>query len=457
MSKDLHNMDEFFNSAYRNFSEDPSSGVWDKISAGLDKKDASSYKRKLKTWKRVAVLSLFLFGSFVIYETVLKNNLPHSNKNIPVAISTNKNAGTPKQQDKNMNSVQSLQESMTGVSTGGTTGQPDPVDAFKGQLNVSNIGQHQLDAVPKSFPDAAMVSQSLGNDEYSLINSATSSTDVASEKNSSDVAAFMETDHHVQPTYLNIVPKSPPKNETSRSNHLFYNDWTLSAYVSSDRPGYHLDKDGPALAKIKEHEEHQPSYSAGILIARHIKGRLAIQTGLIYSNTTIAISPEQIYASPNQTGKVLYKYVVSSGYAYVKPGFVAAASPGDSLTADVGEHVLQYLALPVMLKYDLIRNNRWILSPDLGIAGNFLARANVETDLEQSSNREHVSIRKLDGIRTFNWSLRGALTLEYIVGRRMSINVRPFFTYAISPITNKNDVETFPYNLGIGAGASYRF
>ena len=107
MSKDLHKMDETFNSAYKQLSEDPSPDVWEKISAGLDKKDASSYKRKLKTWKRVAILSLFLLSSFVLYDTFLKTNPAHSNKNLPVAVNGTTKAETTNREDKNINQLQS--------------------------------------------------------------------------------------------------------------------------------------------------------------------------------------------------------------------------------------------------------------------------------------------------------------------------------------------------------------
>jgi len=67
-------MDEIFNAAYKGFSENPSSNVWDKISSGLDKVEASSYKRRLRRWKQVAIFSLLLLAGFVLYETILKNH-----------------------------------------------------------------------------------------------------------------------------------------------------------------------------------------------------------------------------------------------------------------------------------------------------------------------------------------------------------------------------------------------
>ena len=264
----------------------------------------------------------------------------------------------------------------------------------------------------------------------------------------------------VQPIYLNIIAafiESQSTNKATPDINRFQPYWAISAFVSSDHPGYRLDKDGPTILKIKQHEEHQSSYSAGIFVSRQVKNRLAIQTGLIFSNIGIAISPQEIYASPNATGHVLYKYVVSSGYAYIKPGFASVPATGDSLTAEGAQHSLQYLIIPLTVKYNLIKSHRFILSPGLGIAGNFLTSAKIETDVAGSIYREHMSIKKLDGIRSFNWSVMGDIALEYLANKRMSLDLHPFFSYALSPITNKNDVETFPYNIGIGAGVTYRF
>ena len=82
MNKDLHNIDDVFNSAYQEFEEDPSPEVWQKINEGLDKKVAESYKRRFIGWKRTAILLLLLLTGFVLYESgVLKQNSGTANKN----------------------------------------------------------------------------------------------------------------------------------------------------------------------------------------------------------------------------------------------------------------------------------------------------------------------------------------------------------------------------------------
>jgi hypothetical protein len=82
MNKDLHNIDDIFNSAHREFEEEPSSDVWNKINAGLDKKDAESYKRRFIGWKRVSILSLLLLAGFILYESgIVKTSSGNSTDN----------------------------------------------------------------------------------------------------------------------------------------------------------------------------------------------------------------------------------------------------------------------------------------------------------------------------------------------------------------------------------------
>src|SRR6266576_3675588 len=71
MSEHLHNIDDIFKSAYRQFKEEPTADVWEKINAALDKKDTESYKKKSVKWKRVSLLLLLLLAGFILYETAI--------------------------------------------------------------------------------------------------------------------------------------------------------------------------------------------------------------------------------------------------------------------------------------------------------------------------------------------------------------------------------------------------
>ena len=459
-------MDEIFNSAYKQFSEDPSPQAWERINAGLDKRDAWFYKRKLRNWKRVAILSLLLLSGTIFYEVVIVKSIPgYSNKSIPGAGATKPGSKSLQPADNASQAHISGQNNANENSSAANASNAARQNANannRGHESGSTIGivskvanNHKEDLLIALIPTANDGRKFLGDEEK------LSKGQIPVLATANITEGVSERQAGQAPIYLNIVPQAASQKQSAGANQdegrLSQNPWTISASISSDHPGYRLDKDVPTVAKIKEHETHEPSFSAAILLTRRIKGQFALQSGLIYSNIGITISPQQIYASPNQNGNVLYKYVVSSGYAYIKPGFASVPSPGDSLTAGDGQHSLKYIAVPLIARYYLINNNKLILSPGLGIAGSFLTSATVETEVAASSSREHVSIGKLDGIRTFNWSLTGDLTLQYFVNRKLSIDLRPFFSYAISPITHNNDVETFPYNFGLGAGVSYRF
>src|SRR5947209_2144297 len=86
MTRDLHDMDENFRSAYQEFADDPSPHVLEKINAGLDKKDAASYKKRSRNWKRVAILSILLLAGFILYEAgILKTGFSHARDSVLIA------------------------------------------------------------------------------------------------------------------------------------------------------------------------------------------------------------------------------------------------------------------------------------------------------------------------------------------------------------------------------------
>ena len=79
-------MDESFRSAYRQFTDDPSPDVWEKINAGLDKKDIASYQKRSRNRKMIVILSLLILLGYVMYEAgIIKIGVAHSKENVAVA------------------------------------------------------------------------------------------------------------------------------------------------------------------------------------------------------------------------------------------------------------------------------------------------------------------------------------------------------------------------------------
>ena len=230
----------------------------------------------------------------------------------------------------------------------------------------------------------------------------------------------------------------------------------VSPFVSYDQAGYQLDSDDPhAVSSIKFREAHEPSFSVGLLFTRQLKQRWSLQSGIVYPNTAIGMKPQKTYAFVDPTGDMAYKYITSSGYAFFKPGFGPPPAVGDSLTTAEAKHTLENISIPLMAKYTVV-NKKISITPGAGIEANFITKANLEVDIEDPFNREIVVVRKLNGTKSFYWSFATDAEIKYNLNKKISVNIRPVYRHAISPITKNNVVETFPRSFGIGAGVTIK-
>ena len=80
MGKDLHDMDDFFKSAYQQFEDEPPAKLWEKLNAGLDKKEGDSNRKKMIAWRSAAIVLLLLLAGFIIFETRIFNTGVGKNK-----------------------------------------------------------------------------------------------------------------------------------------------------------------------------------------------------------------------------------------------------------------------------------------------------------------------------------------------------------------------------------------
>ncbi len=432
MKEDVHNIDDLFRSALEHHEEAPSPAVKENLNVLLDKQDAAAYKRKYTAWKRIAIFFLLLLAGIILYESgILKTGFDHSKENTITNKSGTKKPGTPGMPQQQV-----------------TTNKP----AHNTTTSTTNKNLHSFNklTVPASKHDNDF-DNSLNNKDRVLKEKATLA--VANELISANRTGqqLMNSIHQVP--VLNI------SNAALKNANLKYSKsyWSITGTASYEQVNYKLDSDLPnAINSIKHSEVHEPSFSGGILAARQLKKKWALQTGLIYSHTTIGISPQKLYAFQEPAGSIAFKYITSSGYAFIKPGSSAPPAVGDSMTTAEAEHTLQSLSVPLVIKYSFTKD-KFTFRPGVGIEANLLTSAKVEVEIEETPNKEIVFINKLNGAKPFYWSLAVDAELQYRVHKKMFISLRPAFRYALSPITEDNVVETFPYSFGLGIGMTHKF
>ncbi|MDX2047380.1 MAG: outer membrane beta-barrel protein [Chitinophagaceae bacterium] len=483
MGKDVHNMDDLFNSAYREFDEVPSADVWKKLNAGLDKQEAASYKKRSAGWKRIAILLLLLLSGLVIYESGLFNKKPSNNdKNLAIkksgtspTLTTKGDSGNPKNNPAAGKNEDNRQDKKT-VNPEKDDINPAPEQRVNTlvtpKISVSAAEKAKRAIAKSRLPITNQKNKEAGKsiqaDDMARSNNIIAENEISAKTKNRlatvdkiakpDInAPYHMGEKSVLPSLSDwlITEKTSGRKKAIKTDQ-FKPYWSGTVIVSYEHADYRLDSDLPVKTDIKQREVHEPSVSTGVLLMRQFKKQWGVQTGLIFTSTAIAITPQKLYAFQDPNGNIAYKYVTSSGYTYIKPGFGPPPAFGDSMTATEAKHTLQSISIPLVIKYTAGKN-KFSFTPGAGIEFNFLTAAKLETEIENSSGKEVVFINKLSGTRSFYWSATADAELRYHANKKLSLNLRPVFRYALSPVTNKNEVETFPYSFGLGLGITYKF
>lgn len=486
MNKDLHDIDELFRAGLEGHEETPSPGVKDALDAALDKKEAEEYKKRFILWKRAALLLLLLLAGFVLYESGIiktgggrhtvkntatpendisanKNETANQNKNTPVNSNKESAAGDNIINQDNSTEEQQKQQQITSVPENPvvvTNISPAKtiVPSKNKPANLFTKKQDPLFSIISSKPDKKI--NVVPGYDAGLQTDARGIEPLGGRAAIAKVAErLVKMISILQPAAVNPSPLAANKSNDSKKKKVtpFKPFWMITPFASYDQAGYRLDSDAPsAITSIKFREAHEPSFSLGLLMTRQLAPRWGLQSGLVYSNSTIGMKPQKTYAFVDPTGDVAYKYITSSGYAYIKPGFGPQPAVGDSLTTAEAKHTIDHIAIPLAVKYT-VPGKKISITPGAGIEANFITKANLEVDIEDPFNREIVVVRKLNGAKSFYWSFVADAEIKYKVSQKLSVNVRPVYRTAISPITKNNVVETFPHSFGIGLGVTIKF
>ena len=449
MNKDLHDIDNLFRSSLESYEETPSPYVRERLEAALDKREAESYKKRFLVWKRAAILLLVLLLGFVLYDTGILWTRPENSEENHAFEKIKQPAPDRQTNEK------------TDLSLGDK------------KINAPDTHSEFLSSNNKQFDEeykrpSPTEQTSLADNSSILLDNRITFTNIQQNIPGEVIYAYPFLQKKNPSASITRKPFDPQiasdaflKNlilsENQNKNRIgFRPHWLIGAVFSYEAAGYQLDSELPnEISNIKHREVHEPSYSGGVLITRQLSSNWGLQSGLLYSKTDIGIGPQKIYAFLDPTGDVAYKYVTSSGYAYIKPKTVSPPSFGDSVLATEGKHTLRYITLPLSVKYRAGKN-KFSFLPGIGIEANFLTGTRVETEIQSQSNSEMVFVNKLYGAKPFYWSLTADAELRYNLNNKTMLSFRPSYHHSISPINENNVVETFPYSFRWGVGLTFK-
>jgi hypothetical protein len=250
---------------------------------------------------------------------------------------------------------------------------------------------------------------------------------------------------------------SKTKKKSSLKNKFFVTAFTTAEYANfiiekNEEITNAYDNSG----KIKEREKETGSSTTGILFGYDLNKKFALQLGFTYTMLKVESAATSVFAQKTESGDIAYRYNTSIGYTYFKPSFITNPMIGDSLKATEAEHYLEFMSVPLLLKYK-IKMRKWSVHPTIGVTFNFLTKSVLETEVKDGINQEQEIYTKFDGVKKISYSALIVSEIQYNIYKKWSLVALPYFKYSIGSVNKNAIIETKPYFLGVGLGISYKF
>lgn len=218
------------------------------------------------------------------------------------------------------------------------------------------------------------------------------------------------------------------------------------------RPGR---PDNDDRERIRQGEQHQSSTTFGVLLDYNINQHWSLQSGASLTNKTIHINPKTIYADKDDNGAVKYLYDCSSGYAFLSSKSVANPVVGDSLQAFESTNKLQYLSIPLAVKY-MWALKKIDLFASVGTAVNILTKGQLETEIEDGFNKQATISNKINGLKPAYLGGNISIGAAYNFNAKFAFSFTPVFNFALASSTKGAAVKTYPNSIGLAAGIRYK-
>ena len=515
MDKNLHDIEDLFRNALEDNEENPSQRAWDGIEKKLDKENVVSIKKKYYLLKKVSLLLLFLLTGLSIYvwksqdKNSVKTNkdISEINKDTKTKNDTlTRKSGTTTLQKRvdsltfnKSNNVKQVTESENKIvaktilenDNAGLKKSLIPITSKnlsnatikKNKIKLKNPDESLLSDVSKfSFQKKSRFVKRKSNEVVEtkspkqienkrlafvnpsgiLFDNNLPTNEALNPKNVGDIKSnttdLFVTNQSLQHIALSkINPLIEIEKTIVRKPSIKSTNWSrfaITGFYSLDITFYHFENNNPGNSNNTNFENSETeSYSStlGALIDYKISKHWGLQSGITLATSNFNMESETLYAQPDNSGSIKYKLSTPLGDAYVLPSFSSNPNIGDSIFSKSTTHTLQYLGIPLALKYNF-NKGKFTLNALGGVSANFLTRGRITTELESGNNNEIETTDKIHGLKPFYFSGLAGIGLDYNIYKNLSLNFSPTLRFALSAINRNVSVESFHNSLGFVLG-----
>lgn len=272
---------------------------------------------------------------------------------------------------------------------------------------------------------------------------------------------FFLPDNYSLPDYLTFDALPPKASKIKKTGAfaatIFFAPNISFIHITDDkwehRPGRPDDDDD--RDNIRKTEKDQSSATFGMLIDYSFTKHWGLQSGIAVYNKTIFIDPKKIYADIDNSGNVKYRYNFSSGYLFLMSKSATNPVVGDSLQAFESTNTLQYIAVPLGIKYSYAFK-KIDLFASVGASVNILTKGKIKTAIENGAAKQLCTSNKINGLKSAYFGGYAGIGAAYNITPHIALSFMPTFNFAITSGTKDARVKTYPYMISMAAGIRYK-
>ncbi|NCA86257.1 MAG: PorT family protein [Clostridia bacterium] len=201
------------------------------------------------------------------------------------------------------------------------------------------------------------------------------------------------------------------------------------------------------------------SVGGGISMDYQLGERFSIASGLYLSR--IGQQNESVLAYNDPDGYGMYKLASSTGSVSVNPAQFtqvlatqpasAKDIPGDYVASSTFIQNLDYLEVPLVLKYRLL-DTRFGINLLGGISPGILVNNHSYFEFEG----QKLQTGTTENIQPMIYNSVLGIGMEYAINKKISVNLAPSFKYSLTPVNTSNNLGYHPYSLSWFTGVSYK-
>ena len=229
---------------------------------------------------------------------------------------------------------------------------------------------------------------------------------------------------------------------------IFFSPDLVSTNVKNDHPLFREEDSH----EIEKDEKIKSSSTIGVLIDYNTGKNWKLESGLTFSTRFTDIEPKTIYARPDNNGNINYRFNCSAGYSFVtlKSSSLPPVS-GDSISALTSKNILQYIGVPLVVKY-MFGKGRFSLTPGVGISANFLTKGKIETTIPTTTGNESITSNDIQGLKSTYFNGSASVGAQYKLNKTFELTFIPTVRFALSSINKDAPVKTYLNSIGFAAG-----